>query len=209
MRKTNTIFLWLDPDKQVYVLQNRKYKKARKLELFLSGGLNLSNPFKTEFLGQPRLAYWFAEQFGIEAFYAFIGNSDNDTFKALRTVSTSALPFARENLSYVGGVFSWIPWYAKLNFFNKILYFDWALNGGIGQVSTKVDLNNSLAGDRNFKEESFTAFFLGTSQNYYLTRNWTVRLDLIGMFYSAKGADNATTKMYKNFDFTAGVGYLF
>ena len=35
-------FSWLDPDKKVYVLQNRKYRKKNRFAIFLTGGLNLS-----------------------------------------------------------------------------------------------------------------------------------------------------------------------
>ncbi|MBI2606851.1 MAG: outer membrane beta-barrel domain-containing protein [Deltaproteobacteria bacterium] len=202
-------FSWLDPDKKVYVLQNRKYRKARKFGIFLSGGVNLTNPFKTEFAGLPRAAFWFSEQIGIELFYARLSNSDNDTFSALKKVSASALPFVREHRDYYGAVLSWVPWYSKLNFFNRILYFDWSLNGGVGQVKTAVDQNNKAAGPVNYQEEAFTAFFFGTAQNFFLSRDWSVRLDLVGMAYRAKGADNATLRTFTNFDFTAGVGYLF
>ncbi len=202
-------FSWLDPDKKVYVLQNRKYRKSRKFAVYLSGGFNLSNPFKSELMAVPRLSYHFTEQFGIEALYSFINNTDSDNYVALKKVNASALPFVREHKNYLGGLFAWSPWYAKINFFNKILYFDWGLNAGLGQVYTYVDKNNKTTGAPNVVNESFSAFFLGTSQNYFITRQFSVRLDLIGMFYRAAGADGSTTKTYKNFDFTVGAGYVF
>src|SRR4051812_15514010 len=55
-------FSWLDPDKKVYVLQNRKYRKTGRLAISLAGGLNLSNPYRTEYELVPRADYWFSEQ---------------------------------------------------------------------------------------------------------------------------------------------------
>jgi outer membrane beta-barrel protein len=202
-------FSWLDPDKKIYVLQNRKYRKASKPAVFLSGGINLTNPYKTETLVLPRVSYWFLEQAGIEIFYAKSFSKDNDQLTALRNISASALPFVREHRSYYGAVFSWVPWYAKLNFFNKILYLDWAINLGLGSVETAFDQNNKANLPPNYKIENLTAVFFGTSQNYFLNKNFSVRLDLIGMTYKALGADNISSVRHTNFDFVAGLGYTF
>ncbi|MBI3544151.1 MAG: hypothetical protein HY075_12845, partial [Deltaproteobacteria bacterium] len=115
-------FSWLDPDKKVYVLQNRKYRKAGRLAISLAGGLNLSNPYRTEYELVPRIDYWFSELFGIEVFYGSLSNHDNNTLTALKQASPTALPFVRENRTYYGAALTWTPWYSKLNFFNKILY---------------------------------------------------------------------------------------
>lgn len=202
-------FSWLDPDKKVYVLQNRKYRKANRLAVFASAGNNLSNPFKTEYIGSVRGAFWLTEQFGIEGFFSFLTNSDNSTLKALKNVNSTALPFIRENRSYFGGVLSYTPWYAKLNFFNKILYLDWYFNLGLGQLSTAVDRNRLATGTSSYRFEDLMTVFFGVGQNFYVTKNILVRLDLVGMGYRATGADDVTEYTFTNFDFTAGVGFLF
>ena len=38
-------FSWLDPDKEVYVLQNRKYKKSGHIHLNAGGGVTTSGAF--------------------------------------------------------------------------------------------------------------------------------------------------------------------
>lgn len=202
-------FSWLDPDKKVYVLQNRKYRKKSRIAITLSAGLNLSNPYQSESLVAPRASYWISEQFGFEFFFAFLKNSDNGTLKALKDAGPAVLPFVRQNRSYYGGVLTWTPWYAKLNFFNKILYFDWFLYAGIGQVNTAVDHNRSFAAPSNFITETLFTVFYGTGQNFYVTQNWLVRLDLLGMAYNASGKDATTTTVTTNYDFSVGVGYLF
>lgn len=202
-------FSWLDPDKKIYVLQNRKFRKAQRVALFLSGGKNLSNAYRTEYVFIPRISYWFSEQFGVEALYAALSNSDNSNLTGLRNASPTALPFVRETRSYMAGLVTWTPWYSKLNFFNKILYFDWFLNGGLGQVNTAVNTQRNANGAPTFNLENLTAGFFGTGMNFFLSKNFSVRLDLIGMLYSATGADNTTTFTSTNYDFTAGIGYMF
>lgn len=201
-------FSWLDPDKKVYVLQNRKYRKKGHVGIFAAGGMNLNNPYRTEWLGVPRAAYWFSEQFGFEVFYAYVNNSDNATMTSLKTASDT-LPFVRENQGYYGGLLTWTPWYAKINFFNKILYFDWFLDLGMGQVTTALDLNTKSYNPPNLKTENIMAYYFGTGQNFFVTRDFSVRWDLIGMAYNATALDGRTTRLFTNFDFTLGVGYLF
>lgn len=202
-------FSWLDPDKKVYVLQNRKYRKKNRFAVFLSAGADLSNPFRTEYEIVPRADYWFSEQFGVEAFYGALTNSDSSTLTALKNVSTSALPFVRENRSFFGGALTWTPWYAKLNFFNKILYFDWFLLGGVGQTVTAVNQTTKVGLAPNFAIQNLFTEYFGTGHEYYVTHNFIVRLDFFGMMYSATGADGSTTQNQINWEFTAGVGWAF
>ncbi len=202
-------FSWLDPDKKVYVLQNRKYRKAKRVGVTLSAGLNLSNPFKTGYMGVPRFSYWINDQFGIEVFYSKFSNTDNQTLQALRNVSSSALPYVREIKDYYGAAVAWVPWYSKINFFNKILYYDWGFTAGFANIDTQVDQNTKASLPPNYKSESLGAFNIGTFQNFFIDRNWSVRLDLMGLIYQAKGADDVSKNTYSNFDFGVGLGYLF
>lgn len=202
-------FSWLDPDKKVYVLQNRKYRKKNRFAIFLSAGLNLSNPYRTEYEIVPRAAFWFSEQFGVEFFYSGIKNSDNTNLTALKNASPSALPFVRENDSYYGAVLTWTPWYSKLNFFNKILYYDWYFDLGGGQTATAFDQNRRAGNSPNFIYESLFTVFYGTGMQFYVSRNFMVRLDMLGMMYSATGADGVTKSNTQNYDFTAGIGWAF
>lgn len=202
-------FSWLDPDKKVYVLQNRKYRKTKRVGITLSAGLNLSNPFKTGYMALPRFSYWINEQFGIELFYSKFTNTDNQTLSALRNISASALPYVREIKDYYGAAVAWVPWYSKINFFNYILYYDWGFTAGFASLNTQVDQNTKAALPPNYKQESLGALNLGTFQNFYIDKNWLVRMDLVGIIYQAKGADDITKNTYSNFDFGVGLGYLF
>lgn len=202
-------FSWLDPDKKIYVLQNRKYRKARRSGIFASGGTNLSNPYRTEYLFTGRGGFWFTEQFGLEAFYSYVTNRNSDTLTELRNANSNALPFVRDHLQYYGALFSWTPWYAKLNFFNQILYYDWFLNAGIGRVHTQVDTNRSTSTPSKFVKEDFISYYYGTGMNFFLHRNFVIRFDLTGMTYRAKGSDNISLRWIFNYDMSLGLGFLF
>jgi outer membrane beta-barrel protein len=202
-------FSWLDPDKNVYVLQNRKFRKARRFAVFASGGINLNNPYRSEYPLMPKVGYWFTEQFGVELFYTHVFSSESSNLTALKKVSASALPFVRQQRSYYGALFSYTPWYAKMNFFNKILYFDWAVTAGAGQVNTAINLNNKADGSANLRNEAFFAGYIGLDQKFFITRNFLVRWDLIALLYRAKGADLSTVRWQRNFDFTLGAGVIF
>lgn len=202
-------FSWLDTDKKVYVLQNRKYKKAMRFGIFAAGGINVNNPYRSEYPLMPRAAFWLTEQFGFEVFYAHVFSNESSNLTALKKVSASALPFVRQNKNYYGALFSWTPWYAKMNFFNKILYFDWSANAGVGQVGTAVNINNRADLAPNMISENFFALYLGMDQKFFINQHFLVRWDLVSMWYRAKGADFTTVKWNKNFDFTVGLGFLF
>src|SRR5687767_13797967 len=88
-------FQWLDTSKNIYVLQNRKFQKAEKIHLMVGLGPGLSQPFRTNFDFNARLAYYFTEAWGLEFFGSIITNARNSTFDAL-TNASNAIPVIRE-----------------------------------------------------------------------------------------------------------------
>ncbi|NDD91711.1 hypothetical protein EBZ37_06465, partial [bacterium] len=140
-------FSWLDPEKKIYVLQNRKYTKANRPMLSVMGGIGWSNPYRSVRSVEPRLSYFFNESFGFEVFYSRLSNSANTTFEALEAATAGAsLPLLREIRGQMGGLLHWVPWYAKINVFNNILYFDWGFEFGAGQLQT-VTLTKAVSSD--------------------------------------------------------------
>ena len=72
----------------------------------------------------------------------------------------------------------WVPWYAKINFFNKIIYFDWYLPGGMGQLDTTI----SGAGTGNglpSQTQNIFALYAGTGHIYHLNESF----DCASRFY--------------------------
>jgi len=209
-------FSWLDPEKKIYVVQNRKYTKGGKLELALTGGFGIGEPYRTRRTIMPRLFYYINEQFGVGAFMGFNSSSENTNVDALKLVSNRK-PAVRDIQNMVGGSFMWIPFYGKINMFNQILYLDWHIEAGVGQVASELDLNTTFAGNPNVNETSHFSYHWGTGQKFFITRNFAARLDLLAVYYkAASGVDGSVTSVqgstednYDNYFVTLGVSYTF
>jgi outer membrane beta-barrel protein len=103
-----------------------------------------------------------------------------------------------------------VPWYAKINVFNKIFYFDWYLAGGGGTVnSILTDSGSSKGGPTGTSvlTQNSPAFFLGTGHQFHLSDSVVFRLDLTGAFYNAQiDNTNGDKTWYSNFNFGVGLG---
>jgi outer membrane beta-barrel protein len=211
-------FSWLDPDKKIYVLQNRRYRKANSADIFLMGGLSLGDTYRTVYQVQPRLGYWFNEEMGLEVFYSDRFNGQNNAYKALDQAIQSGgvekSPYIREVTSQVGVLFTWAPWYAKINVFNSVLYFDWYFEGGVGSLGTQVGPETQAQNPTLWTEQNIFAVYAGTGHLFHLSEHWKLRLDFLGHFYSAPvygGLPGAPTDkaIFSNFALNLGVGYKF
>lgn len=197
-------FRWLDPDKRVTVLQNRKYTKALKPMLSVMGGVGLSNPYRNTYIIDPRVSFYFFEWLGIEAFYSFGFNQQNNTFQSLVNSNPGTFPVIREITSSVGGSVQFVPWYAKINVFNFILNFDWYFYAGAGMINSNLSSNSS--GSVSATQSLFSAH-IGTGQIFYLHQNFVVRLDFKGTFYSAPAFGTfGSATLFSNYDFGLGLG---
>lgn len=200
-------FNWLDPEKKIYVLQNRKYTKAGHVFLNLMTGPGLSNSYASAWNLDPRIDYYFSESFGIEAFYTVTFNGQNNTFQALQATSPTTLPIVRNINDEMGVMAQWVPWYAKINFFNNIIYFDWYLSGGMGQLATTI----SGAGTGNglpSQSQNIFALYAGTGHIYHLNESFDVRVDFTGAYYKAPLQGNVgSSTWFSNYNFEVGIGY--
>lgn len=200
-------FKWLDPDKKIYVLQNRRYLKAERPMLSVLAGPGISNPYRNTSMVSPRLAYFFTEWLGLEAFYTKGFNSENGTFDALKRNSPNSLPVVREIRSQTGLLAEFVPFYAKINVFNKILYFDWYFNAGAGVMQTALDTRTSSSSPASFQDQSFTGYYLGTGHLFHLSQLLTLRLDFSGAFYRAGAFGNSGDQTwFSNYLFGFGLG---
>lgn len=209
-------FSWLDPEKKIYVVQNRKYTKKNRLELALSGGIGIGEPYRTRRTLLPRATYYINENWGVSGFMLFNRNEENNNVSALRLVS-GRIPAVRDIQNYSGGSVMWVPFYGKINMFNKIFYLDWHLEAGVGGAASEIDLNTTFGNPANLSETNYFSFHWGTGQKFFITRNWAARLDYLAIFYKAPtGVDGSITsgpgaveETYDNHFVTLGVSYTF
>lgn len=212
-------FSWLDKDKEIYVLQNRKFRKAENFYIGGTAAYNLSQNFLDAYGGTIRGGYFFTEDWGVEFVYGKNTNSENDTAKGVREQGT--VPFYRQIDTTMGAMVMWSPFYSKINTFNRIFYFDWMFGAGIGSFTTKDNRNkfNTAAANANsLTSESNMGALWNTGLRFYLNENWSIRLDLTGQTYKADktkrtgGSGTPTSKssiLNNEYDIGLGLNYAF
>ncbi len=208
-------FGWLDPDKEVFVLQNRKFRKSGKLHASAGAGFTTSGSFVDSKAFQGRIGYFVKEEWGVEVLYTKLSGKEDDTAASVRNngAGTGSVPFRRIVKDYMGGMVIWSPFYSKVNTFNTIMYFDWVLGAGFAKVTeenNRDEFVNGPAGNKA-KEENHTGPMWGTGLRFYLTELIDVRMDLTGIHYQApKAAANATGKGWnEHYDLTLALGLRF
>lgn len=208
-------FSWLDPDKEVYVLQNRKFRKANHLTANLGGGITTSGAFVDAKTIQGRVGYFFTEDWGFEILYAKNSGAENDTAKAVRNNNglgtTGSTPFRRIVNNYMGGMIAWSPFYSKINTFNKIIYMDWIFGLGVAQLeehNNKAFFTSQSTGLTETTEKH-TGIVWQAGMKFFLTESLSLRTDLTAVHYQAKQVSNNADNFYSNFDATLSLGYTF
>ena len=112
-------FLWLDPDKKVYVLQNKLFKKKKSIYTQLGYVAGLSGEYQDTSGLNFRTGYYLNEEWAIEGFYNSYSNKNNDAYDNIKRINQT-VPFVRRFTSTYGLMGIWSPFYGKINTFNKL-----------------------------------------------------------------------------------------
>jgi len=203
-------FSWLDKDKEIYVLQNRKYRKDGRLYVGLNATKTLSGAFIDQLGGTVRAGYFFKEDWGVEGLFSKYTGSENETAKGVRAQST--VPFYRKFDTVVGGLVWWSPFYAKINTFNEIFYFDWMFGLGVSQISALDNRNKfSTPPSSTLTRESIMGATWSTAMRFHINQAWSFRLDFTGTHFNAerKSASKSESQLFSNYDFGAGIIFAF
>ena len=181
-------FSWLDPDKEVYVLQNRRYRKSGSPYINVGGGITTSGAFVDGTNLQARAGFFFKEEWGIEGVYSKNSGKENDTAESVRNIGTTITPYRKIVNGYQGAMLMWSPFYSKINTFNQIFYLDWMFGLGYGSVEeTNNEQEYSSNGeDKTKKTETASGFIWQTSLKIYISERWDVRFNLITMNYKSE-----------------------
>jgi outer membrane beta-barrel protein len=200
-------FSWLDPDKKVSVLQNRRYRKAGRPMVSAAFGLANSNAYRKSYAIDPRISYFWSESFGIEVFYTAFSNKENDLYTAIN--GTGVRPDVIEVKNQVGAQLLWAPWYAKINVFNTVLHFDWYFSGGVGTMNANMVPGSNSATTLGLAAttKSMTGFYLGTGHLFHVSDNFDVRLDFRNAWFKApQRAVTGNEIWFNSTAFTIGAG---
>ncbi len=207
-------FLWLDPDKKVFVLQNKIHKKANTVYFNLGIGSGLSSNFQNTSLLHSNAGYSFNETWALEGMYSTYTNKDNDDFTNLKKV-TSTIPFIRNVKSNYGILAKWSPFYGKINTFNQIFYFDWAFGAGLGKINTE---SNALTADTKdlaniYANESYTSIISKTEFMVHINTHMHLNAGILFNTYMAPGpivnGVTPSSKIRNNMDIVFGIGFSY
>jgi outer membrane beta-barrel protein len=207
-------FLWLDPDKKVYVLQNKIHKKEHTVYVNLGVGLGLSSTFNDTSLLHGNIGYCFTEEWSVEALYTNYNNKENEALTNLKRID-GKIPFIRNPVNNYGLMAKWSPFYGKINTFNKIFYFDWSFGLGVGKLNTKSNattVTDTTKAD-TYNKESYNSIIGKTELTFYASKNIHIGLGLIINNYKAPGptiVNIPTTDKYRNnLDSVVSIGVSF
>lgn len=207
-------FAWLDPDKEVYVLQNRKYRKAGRLHAYLGGGKTLSGAFVDATTIQGRVGYFLKEDWGFEGVYARNSGKENVTAKSVRDngAGIGSRPFRRIVDAYMGGMVLWSPFYSKINTFNTIIYYDWIFGVGYGQLQETNNLNEfQQVGFDGSETLTHNGYMWNVGLLIYINQNFSLRTDIQAFHYKAMSpsTNNSAEVWNDNFDLSFSFGFNF
>lgn len=204
-------FLWLDPDKKVYVLQNKLYKKEYSFYFDAGYVSNLTSKFQDTNGFALKGGYYFHEEWGIELFYHQYANSNNDDFRNVQLINEAA-PFIRRPKDTFGAAIIWSPFYGKINTFNQIFYFDWSFGAGIAQVNTESNIKSVRIDDapNTYDKENYTGAILKTNFKFHLSENVHLGVEYMNTYYMAPGPkDPKSDKLRTNTDLIFSVGFSY
>lgn len=208
-------FTWLDKDKEVYVLQNRKFRKDSKIYVSTTVGRNINKTFIDGTAITLRGGFFFHEDWGVELVYSMNSGEENSTAKAV--IDQNAVPFYRKTTKYMGAMALWSPFYSKLNLFNKIFYYDILLGAGLGNVTQEDNRKEfNVGGSKQLTSESLTGPMWTAGMRFYITPNWSTRFDVTATHVNAEAyeEDGTTFKSagkiwWHNYDLSVGINYTF
>ncbi len=203
-------FLWLDPDKKVYVLQNKLYKKEHTAYFDLGYLSNFTSKFQDTFGFAAKGGFYFREEWAIEGFYNGYTNLNNDDFRNVKAINGQE-PFIRRLNSSYGANLVWSPFYGKINTFNQIFYFDWSVAAGYAKINAESNLKSVKLGNVKtyFTKESFNGAVLKTNLKFHITEHWHVSADYMNTYFFAAGPRSPTKKLRTNTDVIVSVGFSF
>lgn len=209
-------FSWLDSDKEIYVLQNRKFRKAQKVFIGGTLGKQTNGAFIDSFAVDLYAGYFFKEDWGIELSLTQASGSENATHDGVNEQGSVA--FYRKITSATSAMIVWSPFYSKINTFNKIFYYDWLIGAGLSSIETEDNRKKfTTVTDDTATIETNTAISWMTGLRFYISDSWSTRIDFKAFHLSAdkvgKASGASTTKTEKKFshyyNINFGLNYTF
>lgn len=208
-------FKWLDPEKKVFVLQDKLYENHKKFYVNLGYGFQDLSQFQDTTGFHLALGYYFKEEWGVELFGNIYRNKDNNAYSAVQNPSSSTpvLPFILRTKSIYGLMAIYSPFYAKLNTYNLIYYIDWSFGLGAAQVNGEDNYTDFAAArtslQTGYESVSKTAITAKTQVSFHLSDLWTFNIDFYNYWVKARQPNGGDEKYIRFHDWLFSVGMTF
>jgi outer membrane beta-barrel protein len=208
-------FGWLDKDKEVYVLQGKKFQKARSFMLDVGVGATWSNPFVSATVLQGRLSYFFVETWGLEFLGSKANGKENNNATDLQGGYNGSMPGVNPFIRIIDYYWAlnlvWSPFYSKINLFDGIVYMDIPIGLGYVSVTEKTNAESvSSSSPDSYTSAMVSGFLFEISGLFYLSKVFDIRIDLIGVNYKDKvpNGNGTTTRQFTgSWNLMVGLGF--
>ncbi|MCY4645193.1 MAG: hypothetical protein OXB88_11300 [Bacteriovoracales bacterium] len=182
-------FRWLDPNKKVYVLQNKIYKRRHTFFSHVGWLSGLTSNFQEVTGIQGAFGFYIGEEWALELSYHQLTNTDNQDMKNLKIIEEDLFPFIRKIETKKGLTLLFSPFYGKINLFNKIIYFDWSFGLGLDLLDTTSNAKTvAIDTAKNmFETRSLSSLLAKTSLRIYLSRTFYTGMEFHRNYYQAEG----------------------
>jgi len=204
-------FQWLDPDKSVYVLQNKIYPKNKSFYIDLGYIDGLSSEFQISSGMVLKAGYFFHEEWGIELAAANYTHTSNAAYESIKVINGTE-PFIRRITKNTSLFVIWSPFYGKINTFNKIFYFDWSFGLGIGQMQAESNLSSvtNPGLPSSFDSESYNPIEFKTGVKFHINKKIHFGVEYLGHSIQAGTAKHPGSKEWTTLNdlvFSMGVSF--
>lgn len=208
-------FKWLDEGEKVYVVQNKEYLKTGRVSVDLNLMTSDASAYQETLGYGGAITYYFSENYSLDFTYKIYNNDDNADLDNIRNIDTGGggtiKPLIRKIDSAKLLHFNWIPFYGKINTFNRIFFFDWGLGLGVGQFETQgnyktfndrnVPLTYEKSNDMGMNIRSYFKFFTMSNMTFGFEYNLT------GV-QTIRSPDGSEDILWYT-DIMASIGYMF
>lgn len=167
---------WAAKDSDFSVVQNRLFSKAGRFTLSGGYGTMINDPWTTGNTFGANLGYYFNERWGLELVYSGTDSKDNEAVGRLK--NQAGYPDHNQLKDFYGLQVMFVPFYAKMSVLSSaIIYFDmsFALGAGMQSYSQMKEEGNASV--------STPALTFDVTQNFFLHRNFALRLDFKNRWY--------------------------
>jgi len=204
-------FLWLDPDKKVYVLQNKIYPKENSFYLDFGYISNITTSFEDTTGAQLKFGYYFNEELAVEFSYNQYASQTNSTYESVKVVNDSE-PFIRRVNRIQSLFLIYSPFYGKINTFNKIFYFDWSFGVGTGQMNASSNLNSvrNPGSPNTFDSENYNPIQFKSNLKFHMNKKIHLGVEFLNSNYEAGSPKNPSSNEWKQSNdliFSLGVSF--